>query len=95
MKFVKFQATDAAGNQCRRSLEPNVEVTHQVGDGRGVYAYLIEGAATFDGEAVSTGDAAKVTDQRTLAIHATQPSELILVDVPMEFEPAGVWRRRG
>ena len=77
------------------SLEPNVEVTHQVGDGRGVYAYLIEGAATFDGEAVSTGDAAKVTDQPTLAIHASQPSELILVDVPMEFEPAGIWRRRG
>ena len=28
---------------------------HAIGDGRGVYAYLIDGAATFDGEAVAHG----------------------------------------
>jgi quercetinase-like protein len=52
------------------------------------------GAATFDGEELSTGDAAEVTDADELAIHATVPSELILVDVPMEFEPVGIWRGR-
>ena len=76
------------------SLSPGTEVTHQMGEGRGVYIYLIEGAATFDGEAVATGDAAKVTDQIELRIAARDQSEIILVDVPMRFEPAGIWRGR-
>jgi redox-sensitive bicupin YhaK (pirin superfamily) len=75
-------------------LEPGTEVTHVLGSGRGAYVYLIEGAATFDGEAVSTGDAAKVTDQQALTIRATEVSELILVDVPMVFEPVGIWAGR-
>ena len=76
------------------SLEPGTEVVHAIGDGRGVYAYLIEGGGTFDGQEVATGDAAKVTDQPDLTIQATQPSELILVDVPMRFEAVGIWRTR-
>jgi len=76
------------------SLEPGTEVAHSIGDGRGAYAYLIEGAATFDEHDVSTGDAAKVTDQPELRIRAREQSELILVDVPLEFEPAGIWKGR-
>jgi redox-sensitive bicupin YhaK (pirin superfamily) len=76
------------------SLEPETEVVHPIGPGRGVYASLIEGAAAFDGEGLATGDAVKVTDEPQLAIRAHQPSELILVDVPMEFEPAGIWKGR-
>lgn len=76
------------------ALDAGVEVTHELGDGRGAYVYLIEGAGAFDGEAVSTGDAAKVTDQAQLRIRADQPSDLILVDVPMHFEPVGIWRGR-
>jgi redox-sensitive bicupin YhaK (pirin superfamily) len=75
-------------------LEAGAEVTHGIGEGRGAYVYLIDGAATFDGEAVSTGDAAKVTDRRSLAIRAAAPSELILVDVPLEFERVGIWANR-
>jgi hypothetical protein len=75
-------------------LEPGVEVTQPIGPGRGVYVYLIAGAASFDDEAVSTGDAAKVTDQEDLHIAARDTSELILVDVPMQFEPVGIWRGR-
>ncbi len=75
------------------SLAPGTEVGHPITTGRGVYAYLIEGAATFDGEALSTGDAVKVVDEPELTIRATEPSELILVDVPMSFEPVGIWRR--
>jgi len=76
------------------SLAPTDEVTHTVGEERGVYAYLIDGAASFDQEDVSTGDTAKVTDQPELRIHAREQSELILVDVPMRFEPVGIWRGR-
>jgi redox-sensitive bicupin YhaK (pirin superfamily) len=76
------------------SLGAGKEVIHEIGEGRGVYAYLIEGAAEFDGEPVAMGDAAKVTDQRELRIVAREPSELILVDVPMQFERVGIWRGR-
>jgi redox-sensitive bicupin YhaK (pirin superfamily) len=76
------------------ALEPGIEVVHEIGEGRGVYAYLIEGAATFDGEDVNTGDAAKVTDQRELRIRAREQSELLLVDVPMQFEAVGIWKGR-
>ena len=76
------------------ALDAGAEVMHDIGDGRGAYVYLIDGAASFDGERVATGDAAKVTDQPRLTIRATEPSELILVDVPMQFEPVGIWRGR-
>jgi redox-sensitive bicupin YhaK (pirin superfamily) len=76
------------------SLAPGTEVVHPIGSGRGVYAYLIDGAANFGGEELTTGDAVKVTDEPQLAIRASRPSELILVDVPMQFEPAGIWRGR-
>lgn len=75
------------------SLERGVDVTHRLSEGRGAYVYLIEGAAAFDDEDVSTGDAAKVTEQPELRIRAHEPSELILVDVPMTFEPVGIWAR--
>ena len=77
------------------SLEPGIEVVHAIADGHGAYVYLIGGAASFDGHDVSTGDAAKVTDQSQLAIRAREASELILVDVPMAFEHVGIWRGRG
>jgi hypothetical protein len=73
------------------ALAPDIEVVHSIGKGRGVYAYLIDGAATFDDEDVSTGDAAKVGGQASLTIRASQQSEIILVDVPMQFETVGVW----
>ena len=76
------------------SLAPGSEVAHSIGEGRGAYVYLIGGAATFDDQDVSTGDAAKVTGQPELRIRAREQSELILVDVPMEFEPVGIWRGR-
>ena len=75
-------------------LDAGVEAVHPIGRGRGVYAYLIEGAASLDGEALATGDAAEVTDTDELRITASEPSELILVDVPMVFEPVGIWSGR-
>ena len=74
------------------SLDEGVEVTHEIGGGRGVYVYLIEGRAQFDGLAVTAGDAAKVSDQPDLTITAHATSEVILCDVPMKFEPVGIWK---
>ena len=76
------------------ALAAGTQVVHPIAEGHGVYGYLIEGAATFGGHELTTGDAVKVTDESQLAIRASAPSELILVDVPMHFEPAGIWRGR-
>jgi redox-sensitive bicupin YhaK (pirin superfamily) len=76
------------------SLDAGVEVNCEIGDGRGLYAYLIEGQASFDDRDVRTGDAAKVIGQPVLRLRATKHSELILVDVPMTFEAVGIWKGR-
>ena len=75
-------------------LEEGNEVTHELGNGRGAYLYVIEGSVSLNGEAMATGDAAKVTDEAALVIRADDASELILVDVPMTFEPVGIWAGR-
>jgi redox-sensitive bicupin YhaK (pirin superfamily) len=59
-----------------------------------VYAYVIDGRARFDAEEMATGDAAKVTDRGSLRIEAAETTEIILVDVPMTFEPVGIWKGR-
>jgi len=42
---------------------------------------------------VGTGDAAMVEAESALTIAAAQPTELILIDVPMRWKPVGVWAR--
>ena len=76
---------------CISALDPGQSATHSLVDGRGAYVYLIDGSGTFDGEPVRTGDAAMVEGQDALMIAATDPCELILIDVPMQWEPVGVW----
>lgn len=72
-------------------IDPDTEVTHALDQERGAYVYLIRGAGTFDEDAVETGAAARVFDQPAFRFRATEPSELILVDLPMRWTPVGVW----
>ena len=55
------------------ALEPGVSVFHSIGEARGVYAYLIDGEASFGDAQAFTGDAAKVTGQMDLRIRAHAP----------------------
>jgi quercetin 2,3-dioxygenase len=64
-------------------LRPDASVTHELGDGRGGYLYVIEGDVTANGERMETGAAAQVRDEPTLTIEAASTSELILVDVDL------------
>ncbi len=76
-------------------LTSDSRLAHRFDDGRGGYVYVIDGAATFNGDEVAAGDAAKVTaGPQPLEIRALETTELILVDVPLEFEPVGIWRGR-
>jgi redox-sensitive bicupin YhaK (pirin superfamily) len=75
-------------------LEQSAAVDHEVEAGRGAYLYVIAGAAALNGDTVKTGDAAKVEGPERLELAAQEPTELILVDVPLTFTPVGVWRGR-
>jgi redox-sensitive bicupin YhaK (pirin superfamily) len=76
------------------ALDAGVELVHPLGEGRGAYLYVIDGSITLNGEPMTTGDAARITDDASVAIDAVDASELILVDVPMEFEAVGIWAGR-
>jgi hypothetical protein len=65
------------------SMEPGLTVDHKVPDGMGVYLYVIEGAVTIDGEPLSTGDTAKIRDEREVELRAEEETELILVEVDL------------
>jgi redox-sensitive bicupin YhaK (pirin superfamily) len=64
-------------------LNPGISVEHRLGDGRGVYLYVIEGDIDVNGEGMTTGDAAQVTEEPQVRIAANAASELMLVDVPL------------
>jgi len=64
-----------------RFSNEGVEVTHELGAGRGVYLYLIEGDADVAGERMTTGDAAEIWDESPITLRAHAATELIFVDV--------------
>ena len=76
-------------------LSPGVEVSHEfAGTRRGGYLYVIDGRATVDGEELSTGDAVAFQEEASFSLGAEgDGAEVILVDVPLDFELAGVWAR--
>ena len=49
------------------------------------------GRVAIDGDPLRTGDAAKITGRTDLRLSTDAAAELILIDVPLEFEPIGVW----
>jgi quercetin 2,3-dioxygenase len=73
------------------ALDPGVEVGHAFGDDRAGYLYLIGGAARLNGEQLATGDAAKAYGPERVRVEATEPTELILIEVPRRYQPVGVW----
>jgi redox-sensitive bicupin YhaK (pirin superfamily) len=64
---------------------------HSFEDGRGGYLYVIDGRASLNGQSLRTGDAAKVSGAAALNLSTELGAELILVDVPLEFRPVGIW----
>jgi len=64
-------------------LNPGVSVAHPLGEGRGVYLYVIEGDVAVDGRRMETGAAAQIVDVTSIRIEAAAVSELILVDVAL------------
>lgn len=64
-------------------LDVGGETSHKLGAGRAAYLVVSEGAVEVNGTFVDTRGGAVITDEDVLAITALEPSEIVLVDVPM------------
>jgi redox-sensitive bicupin YhaK (pirin superfamily) len=51
----------------------------------GLYAFVLEGEATIAGEKLERRDAVAITETEKVSIAATKDSEILLMEVPMEF----------
>jgi hypothetical protein len=76
------------------ALDPGAEVEHGLDADRAGYLYVIEGRSRLGetGE-LATGDAVKAFGPEDLRVGAVETTELILIDVPREYTPVGVWSR--
>lgn len=72
-------------------LTDNGQLQHTFGPGRGGYLYVIDGRVRVEGDELRTGDAVKIVGEADLQIRTDRAAELILIDVPLEFEAVGVW----
>jgi redox-sensitive bicupin YhaK (pirin superfamily) len=66
-------------------------VAANVAEGRGGYFYVMDGAVAVASDKLSAGDAAKIFGAERLEITAAEDAELALIDVPLDFQPVGVW----
>jgi len=64
-------------------LSPGRELEHDVGESRGGYLYLIDGALTVNDKPMTRGDAAYVLGAGALTLRAAEHADLILVDTPV------------
>jgi hypothetical protein len=63
-------------------LDAGQAVEHALAPGRHAWVQVARGAVTVNGQALREGDGAAVSDERRLAIAATEPAELLLFDLP-------------
>lgn len=63
-------------------LSAGDSVTHELKPGRRAFFYVIDGEVTLNGERLSAGDQARITDVARLEIAGEYQSEIILIDLP-------------
>lgn len=65
----------------RLRLQPGQQVTHELAPNRGAWLQIAEGALTFNGADLATGDGASTEAAGTLAFIASRPTEALLFDL--------------
>ncbi len=63
-------------------LREGDRVAHELKPGRRAFLYVIEGEVTLNGENLSAGDQARITEVRNLELTSSKMCELILIDLP-------------
>jgi quercetin 2,3-dioxygenase len=68
------------------NFDNNAETTYQLHKKEsGVYVFVIKGAVTINGIALSNRDGLGITETETLSIKADSNTEFLLIEVPMSF----------
>jgi quercetin 2,3-dioxygenase len=67
------------------SLGAGKAVRHELGRGRKAYLFAIDGSAKINGSVLQARDAARIEGEQELTITAEKPAELLLIDLPGEF----------
>jgi redox-sensitive bicupin YhaK (pirin superfamily) len=90
LRFLKPEGAEGEGitvaqdtSMYASRLSTGKRARHDFGPARGGYLYLISGAMTANGAAMSTGDAAYVRGAGSLELAASATSELLIVDTPL------------
>ncbi len=63
-------------------LRAGDSVAHELKPGRRAFVYVIDGEVALNGEKLSAGDQARITDVTKLEIAGDHQSEIILIDLP-------------
>ena len=64
-------------------LDPGHRVTHEMGQSRSAWVHVIRGNATVNGQTLTPGDGAAVTDEASLSIEASDSeTEVLVFDLP-------------
>ncbi len=62
-------------------LDIGNRVTHKLAPGRHAWIHVAEGEVSFNGEALSGGDAVAVSEETALELSATLPAQILLFDL--------------
>jgi redox-sensitive bicupin YhaK (pirin superfamily) len=65
----------------RVRLQPAQTITHELKPGRGAWVQIAEGALTWNGVALETGDGASTEEPGRLTFTATRPTEALVFDL--------------
>jgi redox-sensitive bicupin YhaK (pirin superfamily) len=62
-------------------LKDQQQITHELSAGRAAWIQVARGKVNVNGKVLGAGDGASVTDEKTLVIKSTEPSEVLLFDL--------------
>ncbi|MEO9307906.1 putative Quercetin 2,3-dioxygenase [Nitrosotalea sinensis] len=68
------------------NLRTGSEIQHNIIKGRIAYLFVIEGKVSVNGKTLDTRDAAKIQDESKISIQGQKESEIILIDLPVQFK---------
>jgi redox-sensitive bicupin YhaK (pirin superfamily) len=90
LRFLKPEGAPGEGLTVARDvsmyasrLSKGAAAQHVIGEGRGGYLYVIDGALRVNGQHMSRGDAAYVLGAGDLALGGEHETDLLLVDTPL------------
>jgi redox-sensitive bicupin YhaK (pirin superfamily) len=62
-------------------LEPGQELSHQLGKGRHAWLQVAKGAVELNGNSLTQGDGAAISNEQKLTVKGRESAEILLFDL--------------